>query len=123
MMNRLLPVVALLSLSAIPRPTSGQIAKQHPRVQSNVALLDAWIESELAYGGMPGLAIAIVHDQEVVFSKAYGFANTKAQREMTTATAFRLASHSKLLAALAIMQLRDDGKLRLDDPVETQLSS
>ena len=36
---------------------------------------------------------------------------------MTPATKFRMASHSKLFTATAIMQLREQGKLRLDDPV------
>ena len=40
---------------------------------------------------------------------------------MTPATKFRMASHSKLFTAIAIMQLREQGKLRLDDPVEKYL--
>ena len=40
---------------------------------------------------------------------------------MTPETKFRMASHSKLFTAIAIMQLREEGKLRLDDPVEKYL--
>ena len=40
---------------------------------------------------------------------------------MTPTTKFRMASHSKLFTAIAIMQLREEGKLRLDDPVAKYL--
>ena len=46
---------------------------------------------------------------------------TPAKRPMTPATKFRMASHSKLFTATAIMQLREQGKLRLDDPVSKYL--
>ena len=90
MMKPLILIVLLLTLLPVSRPAVGQTLKQYPLVKSNVALLDAWIESEMAYGDNPGLAIAIVHDQEVIFSKAYGFADTKTKREMTLSTSFRL---------------------------------
>ena len=45
------------------------------------------------------------------------YADTQAKRPMTPATKFRMASHSKLFTATAIMQIREQGKLRLEPPV------
>ena len=85
-------------------------------------VLDLWIEQQLAYRGLPGLALAVVHDQEVVWSRAYGWADVEARIPMTTSTPFRMGSITKLFTATAVMQLRDAGKLRLDDPVSQHLS-
>lgn len=38
----------------------------HPDVRSNVDLISAWIEGQLAYRGWPGLSIAVVHERDVV---------------------------------------------------------
>ena len=51
----------------------------------------------------------------------FGVADTAAKRPMTPQTKFRMASHSKLFTATAVMQLREQGKLRLDDPVSKYL--
>jgi len=63
-----------------------------------------------------------VSDQELVWGKGFGFADTNAKLPMTPTTKFRMASHSKLFTAIAIMQLREEGKLRLDDPVAKYLT-
>jgi len=53
----------------------------------------------------------------LVWSQGFGFADIKAKLPMTATTKFRMASNSKLFTAIAIMQLREEGKLGLDDPV------
>jgi CubicO group peptidase (beta-lactamase class C family) len=84
-------------------------------------LFSAWMEGQLAYRGLPGVAVGVVHDQELVWSKGFGFADVQAKRPMTPATRFRIASNSKLFTAIAIMQLREEGKVGLDDPVVKHL--
>lgn len=71
----------------------------------------------MAYRGLPGVVVGVVHDQELVWSLALGYADLDRKTPVTRATPFRMASHSKLFTAVAIMQLREAGKLRLDDPV------
>jgi CubicO group peptidase (beta-lactamase class C family) len=80
-------------------------------------LFSAWIEGQIAYRGLPGIAVGVVSDQELVWSQGFGFADIKAKLPMTASTKFRMASNSKLFTAIAIMQLREEGKLGLDDPV------
>ncbi len=52
---------------------------------------------------------------EIVFNKAYGFSNLKTKDTLTMESAFQLASISKPITALAVLALKDDGKVGLDD--------
>src|SRR6185295_5046946 len=96
-------------------------AADHPDVQAAERLFSAWLEGQIAYRGLPGIAVGVVADQDLVWAAGFGYADTQAKRPMTPATKFRMASHSKLFTATAIMQLREQGKLRLDDPVSKYL--
>jgi CubicO group peptidase (beta-lactamase class C family) len=92
-----------------------------PDVLGAERLFSAWIEGQIAYRGLPGVAVGVVSDQELIWSKGFGFADVTTKLPMTATTRFRVASNSKLFTAIAIMQLREDGKLRLDDPVAKYL--
>jgi len=108
---------ALLLAAAL---TDGALAEK-PEVASAVAVLDAWIEATRVARDEPGLSIAIVHDQEVIWAKGYGLADL-AGRPATPATLYRIASVSKLFTNVAVLQLRDAGALSLDDPVQKHLA-
>jgi CubicO group peptidase (beta-lactamase class C family) len=88
-----------------------------PDVLGEERLFSAWIEGQIAYKGLPGVVVGVVSDQELIWSKGFGYADIKAKLPMTATTKFRMASNSKLFTAVAIMQLREEGKLGLDDPV------
>jgi D-alanyl-D-alanine carboxypeptidase len=86
-------------------------------VQGAQRLFTAWLEGQMLSRHLPGVAIGVVADQDLVWAKGFGVADAAAKRPMTPHTKFRMASHSKLFTATAVMQLREQGKLRLDDPV------
>ncbi|MEP7274308.1 MAG: serine hydrolase domain-containing protein [Acidobacteriota bacterium] len=113
--------LALQAQSVMPNANAGNVAND-PDVLGAERLFSAWIEGQIAYRGLPGIAIGVVSDQELVWAKGFGFADIKAKVPMTAATNFRMASHSKMFTAIAIMQLREEGKLRLDDPVVKHLT-
>lgn len=94
---------------------------KRPEVAAGIRLLEAWIESRMAYRGLPGMSIGIVYDQELVWSRGFGHADLATQRPAAPDTIYRIASISKLFTATAVMQLRDAGRLQLDDPVERHL--
>jgi CubicO group peptidase (beta-lactamase class C family) len=105
----------LISILALPANAAG--VASDPEVLGAERLFSAWMEGQIAYRGLPGIAVGVVSDQELVWSKGFGFADIKAKRPMTATTKFRMASNSKLFTAIAIMQLREGGKISLDDPV------
>lgn len=68
-----------------------------------------------------GCSFLIVHRGEVVFREAFGFADIELERAFTTNELVPIASVSKPVLASVVMALFDQGKLTLDDPVETYL--
>jgi len=72
-------------------------------------------------GKLPGAAVVVLRDGAVVHSKAYGLANVEHGLANTQRTKFRLASVSKSFTALLVLQLVEQGRLRLDDPLEKHL--
>ncbi|MCJ7624663.1 MAG: serine hydrolase [Anaerolineaceae bacterium] len=93
----------------------------HPELASSIDFLSAWIESQMAYKGQPGISVGIVYDQELIWAKGFGVADLESKKQATSKTIYRIASITKLFTSTAILQLRDAGKLQLDDPVETHL--
>lgn len=65
----------------------------------------------------PGMALGIVVDNQLVFAGNYGYTDLKNQTKTSAQSLFRIASMSKSVTALAILKLRDEGKLKLDDEV------
>ena len=102
-------------------PTGADHLARDPDVQGALRLFTAWLEGQMLYRHLPGVAVGVVADQDLVWSAGFGFADTAAKVPITPQTKFRMASHSKLFTAAAVMQLREQGKLRLDDPVSKYL--
>jgi len=92
-----------------------------PRVISALELLEVWIDAHLAYEQIPGISIAIVHDQNLLWSRGFGYADLERKVPVSPQTIFSICSVSKLFTSIAVMQLRDAGKLNLDDPIEKHL--
>jgi CubicO group peptidase (beta-lactamase class C family) len=113
---------AAVASTAAPEtaPTVRNVADD-PDFQAGTRLFSAWLENRIAYRGLPGVAVGVVQDQQLVWHQGFGYADVARRVPMTAETKFRMASHSKMFAAIAIMQLREEGKLRLDDPVEKHL--
>ena len=66
---------------------------------------------------IPGAAIGVVVDGKLAYLKTYGVRDVATNAPVTPETRFRIASMTKSFTAVAILQLRDAGKLSLDDPV------
>ncbi len=70
---------------------------------------------------VPGAAIAIVTDKEVLLAKGYGFRDVRKKEAITAKTMFPLASVTKSFTAMGLALLVDEGKLTWDDPVREHL--
>lgn len=75
------------------------------------------IESFMKKWSIEGASIAIAKDGKLVFAKGFGFADTASGTEVQPYSKFRIASISKLVTAVAIMKLSEEGKLSLEDRV------
>jgi CubicO group peptidase (beta-lactamase class C family) len=71
--------------------------------------------------GIPGVAVAIVKSGEIIASEGYGYRNLNQQLPMTPHTVTPICSLTKSITGTAIMQLVEQGKLSLDEPVRTYL--
>lgn len=65
---------------------------------------------------LPGAAAGVVVEDQLAWSAGYGYADVETKRSHDAQTLFRIASITKTFTATAILQLRDEGKLHLDDP-------
>ncbi len=111
-----LSVLLLALLLGVASPPSGVQAQAAPLED-----LDAFVEAGMAEWGIPGLALAVVHGGEVVYSRGYGVLELGETREVDEHTLFGVASVSKAFTAAAIGLLVDEGVLDWDDPVVRHL--
>lgn len=86
-----------------------------------IDLLSAWIDSQMAYRGLPGMSVALVYDQELLWARGFGFMDINRRIPASEKTLYRIASITKLFTATSIMLLRDAGKLCLDDKIKEYL--
>lgn len=83
--------------------------------------LSGGIESAMAEQHIPGLAIAVVQDGEVVFIRGFGLADMEGERPVTPDTLFAIGSTTKAFTATIIGSLVDEGKMSWDDQVTKYL--
>ena len=76
-----------------------------------------WLEHQRRQGELPGCVLAVAARGQLRFERAFGLADLGTGEALTPRHRFRVASHSKSFTAAAILKLREQGKLRLDDPV------
>lgn len=89
--------------------------------QELIATLNAETPIALKEHKVPGLAIAIIENGEVVLKKGYGLADVANKKEVSINSGFNIGSISKMFTAWGIMKLVEDDKIKLDDPVSTYL--
>lgn len=87
------------------------------KLQAIMPLVDSLYKAYATKHHLPGYAFAIVLDGEVLYKNTGGWANIEEKIPANFETMFRIASMSKSFTTMAILQLRDAGKLKLDDPV------
>jgi CubicO group peptidase (beta-lactamase class C family) len=98
---------------------SSQPARAEGYVQPDLQAVDAFLQAQVEANRIPGVAVAIVQNDRIIFLKGYGEAAPG--QPVTPQTQFYLGSVTKSLTALAAMQLVEQGKLDLDAPVQKYL--
>lgn len=122
-----LTIVLLLALAALAHPIVGQTARRSSAPAgmdpARLARIDAVVAEAIAAHDLPGAVVLIGRGDTIVWQKAYGQRAVAPAREaMTTDTIFDLASLTKVVATTpVVMQLVEEGRVRLADPVATYL--
>src|SRR5262245_37679966 len=94
--------------------------KNDPELRAILTKIDADAEKARVKAQVPGMSIVIVHDQDVLLAKGYGYADLEKKIPADTKTVYRMCSVTKAFTALMLMQLSEAGKLHLDDPIENE---
>ncbi len=89
-----------------------------PESVSSIDELEAYLNKLVQAGDPPGLSVAIVKDNELVYSKGFGFADGPKKIPATSDTVYQWWSMTKIPTAVAILQLHEQGLLNIDDPVK-----
>ncbi len=105
--GRILALAAVLGAPALHAQASTDPARE----------LDAYVAKAVRDWNVAGLAIAVVHDNRIVFAKGYGVREIHQPATVDTQTLFAIASTTKALTVAALGMLVDEGKVRWDDPV------
>src|SRR5438034_4032459 len=108
----LILAVALLACSMVPAQTPASLPAD------KITRVETAISSFMSQQNIPGLSIAIVHENQIRFQRGYGMAEVENFVPAKALTVYRIASVSKPLTAVAAMQLVEAGKLDLDAPVQ-----
>ena len=121
-----LPILALAAASASPLTTWAADAYPPPRftaadrrekLAAAFPEIERYLAGRLTSDHLPGLAFGVVIDGELAFGKGLGVRDVATAAPADLDTAFRIASMTKSFTALAVLKLRDEGRLSLEDPV------
>src|SRR4051812_18127122 len=112
---------ALSVLPSLTTETEAQRARIPPRGAARktgaLARLDEYVERHMREAGAPGMTLALAGRNGPVRVSTYGFADTKAGARVAPGTMFEVGSISKSFAAVALLQMLDEGRVDLHRPV------
>jgi len=111
-------VVLFVVMTALTVPVFGA----DEWVDDAVNELPHFVNEIMSQWGVPGAAVAVVRDGNVVFSGGFGTGDMEAGTEVTADTIFAAASTTKGFTSAAVSMLSDEGSVRLDQPVRAYLT-
>jgi CubicO group peptidase (beta-lactamase class C family) len=85
------------------------------------AVVDRVVQRFLGDNDIPGAAVGIVRDGKLLYAKGHGVRSVERQEPVAVNTLFQIGSVTKVFTTTLLLQLRDEGRLALDDPVGTYL--
>ena len=106
-MNKFLKGFALLACVFLPASLLAQDSAPED--------LDALVKQGMQQWNVPGMAVAVVTDEQVLFEQGFGQTAIKNGKEVDTHTLFAIASTTKAMLTAGIMMLVDEEKIKLDD--------
>ncbi|HMJ70890.1 MAG TPA: serine hydrolase domain-containing protein [Cyclobacteriaceae bacterium] len=116
----LLILFSLIKIQAQPvnyKPDAFMDSSRTEKMKAVFPAIKNMYEAYVRENRVPGLAFGIVSAGKLLYSGSVGFQEVPMNRPVTSTSVFRIASMTKSFTAMAILKLRDAGKLDLDDPV------
>jgi CubicO group peptidase (beta-lactamase class C family) len=113
-----LVAIVAATILLIPR----LVAAQTVNVDRVVAELEPEIQRMLLAGNIPSCSIALISGDRVIWTNAYGYSNLWARTPATPNTVYLIGSTFKAMSTLALLQQMEQGKFKLDDPVNNYLT-
>ncbi len=111
-------VLALGACSTPPQKPANPARGDYTHTKQYISWL---IEREMNDADITGLSIALVDDQQVVWAQGFGYADKAANIPATADTMYHLGSIAKVFTATAAMQLAEQGRLDIDQPLQKYL--
>jgi CubicO group peptidase (beta-lactamase class C family) len=109
-------------LAAIVLSASTIIAAQTVNVDRVVAELEPEIQRAMLAGNIPSASVALISGDQIIWSNGYGYSNLWARTPATTNTVYLIGSTFKAMSTIALLQQMEQGKFKLDDPVNNYLT-
>jgi len=128
--SKLFTIVMVAAFGLLPFFISAQVGYLPPyfkdsnrleKLSTAFPVVEKMVQKYAADNHFPGYSFGIVLDGKLVFTTSGGYTNVGTKTPATSGSMFRIASMSKSFTAMAIVKLRDDGKLNLDDKVSTYI--
>lgn len=111
--------VFLLGGCATPPPApAGDVRGDYSHTRKYISWL---VDREMAQNEITGISIALIDDQQVIWQQGFGYADLENKIPATPETIYRAGSIAKLFTAAATMQLAEQGKLDIDQPLVAAL--
>jgi CubicO group peptidase (beta-lactamase class C family) len=107
--------LSLLLTLVVIADSNAQSKKQ--TLSNNIAAFDSYLQKAMQVWQIPGMSVAIVQGNEIVFTKGYGVRETGTSKMVDTKTLFSCASTTKAMTAVCMGILADEGKVHWTDPV------
>lgn len=112
-MNSIRIIVALVLSALVLLPSTASLQSRQGLAADRMAVIDSGLQRYVDDNRVAGIVALVLQDGKPVYEKAFGWADKEAGRRMTTDTIFRIASQTKALTSVAIMQLIEEGRLTL----------
>jgi len=122
-----LPIFRLMAIAVLCLVPAVALAQQDVQQPTStlppetIAAIDAVIASQMQEQELVGVSLGVIYDGQIAYLKGYGLADIERKTPVTPQTVFNWASNSKVMLAVAAMQLVQQGKLDLDADVRTYL--
>ncbi len=123
LMTAIVMLIFLIPVQAVAGAAGESLYGEMPVDVSpeRLSQVDRLIAEKMQQGKLPGLAMIITLGEKAVYEKYFGYADREKRIPVGPGTLFEMGSNSKAFTGLGLLLLRDEGRLRLEDPVKLYL--